>query len=150
MITTDDLRKLIQKPGYSIKSCLGKGAIGSAFGGKGKDPHLEQSTFNEPLRAEAVSLNYTGKCVIRIRFYRRRLADYSRAISEKAIIDALVYGGAIRDDSEKEILLIDEGQFKVESDAEERTELTLEYADFDFIHPFVPRKSFGNAGKKDL
>ena len=108
---------------------------------------MESGGGYESLRAQAMALNYSGKCEVRIRFYRKRLADYSRANCEKYIIDSLVYAGLIRDDSEKEIRLIDEGQFKVEKDAEERVELELIYEHVDFTNLWVSRERWGNIGK---
>lgn len=154
-MTNDDLQNILKRPGYGVRSSLGKGieptirdaALDVKAGGKGKDSHLEPAISDESLRAEAVSLNYTGKCRVRLRFFRKRLADYSRAIAEKAQVDSLVYGGAIRDDSQKEIWLIDEGQEKVATDQEERTEIILEYEAVDLDNPFVAKTKFGNASK---
>jgi len=155
-MNNDELKTILGRPGYGIASSIpkgvkhafGKGSNGGKAGGEGEDSHMEPTSGHESLLAEAVSLNYTGRCIVRIKFYRRRLADYSRAISEKAQIDALVYGGALRDDSEKEIQLIDEGQFKVETNEEERTEIAIEYPEVDFDNLFVPRTRFGNMGDK--
>lgn len=151
-MTNDDLQNILKRKGYGIqsglKSSLGKGAVASSLGGSGKIDDVEHATCNAPLRSEAVSFNYAGKCRISIRFYRRRLADYSRAISEKAMLDSLVYASLIRDDSEAEIQLCDLGQVKVESDAEERTEIDLEYLEVDFDNPWIPKTKFGNSGTK--
>lgn len=108
---------------------------------------MEPSGGYESLRAQAVALNYTGKCTVRIKFYRKRLADYSRANCEKYLIDSLTYAGLIRDDSEDEILLIDEGQEKVATDKEERVEISLEYESVDEGKLWVHREKLGNIGK---
>ncbi len=89
---------------------------------------------------EKLQIGCTGKVRVRIKFYRHRLADYSRAISEKAIIDALCFAGCLCGDSEKEIFLQDEGQEKVATKEEERTEIILEYPEVDFDNIFVPAK----------
>jgi hypothetical protein len=86
---------------------------------------------------KSLQVNYTGKVRVSLKFYRYRLADYSRAISEKALIDCLQYAGLIRGDSEKEIWLEDLGQEKVDQKSLERTELTLEYQDVDFDNLWV-------------
>jgi len=131
-----ELARIINKQHYgitselgkrSVSSSFGKGANGSKAGDTGAVNDLEPIAGNEQVGAEVLQIKCAGKVRVRIKFYRRRLADYSRAISEKAIIDALQYAGAIRGDSEKEIWLIDEGQEKVESKDLERTEITLEY-----------------------
>jgi hypothetical protein len=73
-------------------------------------------------------------------FHRHRLADHHRSISEKALIDALQYCGAIGGDSEREIRLFVEDQVKVGSKAEERTEVVIEYPEVDFDNLWIPRK----------
>ena len=98
---------------------------------------MESNPRYEPLCAEAVQIGYSGLAIVRLKFYRRRLADYSRAICEKYLIDGLTYAGLIRDDSETEIRLIDEGQEKVESNEEERTEITIEYQQVDYDNLWV-------------
>ncbi len=152
-LTLESLNELAQRPGYGISSpfkgpAVRERAVNSPFDGPGKVDDLESTARAASLRSEAVSLNYSGKCRVSLKFYRRRLADYSRAISEKAILDAIVSSGAIRDDSEAEIQLIDLGQVKVATEAEERTEVTLEYLEVDFDNLFIPRTKFGNAGTK--
>lgn len=135
--TESDLAKTIRKSNYGIASSLGKGSISSKDSSAGKEHDLERAVEPQLESSQALQVNYTGKVRVSIKFYRHRLADYSRAISEKALIDALQYCGAIRGDSEKEIWLIDLGQEKVSSKEEERTELTLEYSDVDFNNLFV-------------
>jgi hypothetical protein len=153
-ISHDEFQQILSRRGYGIASSLGKG-IASSVGkrpndnqdsGTGADPHLESAAGDESLRAKAVSLNYSGKPTVRLKFFRRRLADYSRAISEKALVDGLVYASLIRDDSEKEIRLIDEGQEKVGTEAEERTEIAIEYPEVDFDNLWIKKTKFGNSG----
>lgn len=142
-----DLEKLIKRRGVTIASYFGKSGknpASSEDSSSRKVRDLESASQLESLRAKKLSLNYTGKVRVRIKFYRRRLADYSRAISEKALVDCLVYGGLLKGDSEAEIWLIDEGQHKVESNEEERTELVLEYETVDFDNLWV------KAAKNDL
>lgn len=152
-MTSEKLQEILRKKGYGIsssvgrgiKSEIGKGTISSQISGEGPFDDVESAAENVILRSVSLQIGYTGKCKVRLRFYRRRLADYSRAISEKASVDAAVYCGLLRGDSEKEIQLIDEGQFKVETEAEERTELVFEYEEVDLDNPFVKKDSFGNA-----
>jgi hypothetical protein len=152
-MTEQDLQNVLKKPGYGITSSLGKGIqptlkekpLGAKAGDSGKGSHLESGGGYESLRAEAVQVGYSGKCIVRIKFYRRRLADYSRANCEKYLIDSLTYAGLIRDDSETEIRLEDEGQFKVESNAEERVEIILEYPEVDLNNLWVKKTKFGNS-----
>jgi hypothetical protein len=149
-ITSDDLRKLLSKPGYAIPTAFKpafKGSTGGQAHDSGEGGNLESGGGYESLREEAVQVGYSGKCVVRIKFYRKRLADYSRANCEKYIIDSLTYAGLIRDDSEKEIRLEDEGQVKVDTEAEERVELTLEYPEVDYNNIWEKKTKFGNATK---
>lgn len=147
--TNEEFERIIAKKGYGIASEIGKRSLGSEVNRPRKDSDVESGGGYESLRAQAVALNYAGKCIVRIKFFRKRLADYSRANCEKYIIDSAVYAGLIRDDSEKEIRLIDEGQVKVDSDAEERVELSFEYEEVDFDNLWAERQRLGNIGKWD-
>lgn len=152
-ISSDKLNEILKKPGYGISTSIGGGkirasAISSKIGRSGESRDLEPGCGYESLRAQAVAINYTGKCEVRIKFFRKRLADYSRANCEKYIIDSLTYAGIIRDDSETEIRLIDEGQEKVSTDAEERVELKLTYNEVDMDNLWVPRERYGNIGPR--
>lgn len=136
-----DLKAVLKKPGYSLKSSfgseLGKGSFGSQVSRKGPSSHVESVAILESLRAEKLSLNYSGKPRVIIRFYRRRLADSSRSCSEKAYVDGLQYAGLIIGDSSEEIRLIDGGQHKVETKEEERFEVDIEYDEVDFDNLWV-------------
>lgn len=129
--TFSELERLVKRQGIGITSKL-PGSIGLKAGNSGAKHDLEYDSSVELEGAEKVQVRYAGKVLVRIRFYRHRLADYSRAISEKALLDCAVYAGLIKSDSESQIRLVDEGQFKVDSKAEERTELTFEYEEVDF------------------
>lgn len=146
-ITNDELQSILKRKGYGIHSEVGKKGIASEISGAGPSGNVEPSGGYESLRQEAVALNYSGKCTVRIKFFRKRLADYSRANCEKYLIDSAVYGGIIRDDSEKEIRLIDEGQVKVDTEAEERVEINFEYEEVDLDNLWVPRTRLGNIGQ---
>lgn len=142
-LKSSDLAKIVARQKYGITSSIGAGSrpIKSSIGGSGEKHDLESVACNELEGAKGLQANYAGKVRVRIKFYRHRLADYgiecSRAISEKSLIDCLQYAGLIRGDSGKEIWLEDGGQEKVASEAEERTEITLEYMDFDYDNPFA-------------
>jgi hypothetical protein len=137
MFTESDLKRTIRKAKYGITSSIGKGSLGSKNSGARKEHDLERAAEPELEGEKSLQINYTGKVRVGIKFYRHRLADYSRAISEKALIDAIQYSGAIRGDSEAEIWLEDKGQEKVATKEEERTEITLEYSDVNFDELFV-------------
>lgn len=144
-----DLNKILSRKGYGIQSSVKSSfsrSVASSFGDSRKSINLELDSSHESIREGAVQVGYSGIAVIRIKFYRKRLADYSRANCEKYIIDGLVYAGLIRDDSEKEIRLIDEGQVKVETQEEERVELSIEYPEVDYENLWVPKTKFGNSG----
>ena len=114
----------------------------------GQEQDLESTSGHESFLAQCLQIGTTEKVRVRLRFYRRRLADYSRAISEKADVDCLTQSGLIEDDQEACIQLIDEGQVKVESNEEERVEIVLEYDDVDLDNLWVPRTKFGQLGVK--
>lgn len=107
--------------------------------GKGKGSDLEPCFGNEPLGTETLTLKYSGKCKVSLKFYRKRLADVDGNCG-KYHLDFFRYCGAIRDDSVEEIVYEVLPQEKVSSEAEERVEIFLEY---DFVDPnnlFEPRK----------
>lgn len=142
-LTSEDLDKITARKGYAIIGGSKLKPIASAFGsnaaraearGEGTPSDVERSTRHEPVPAERVALNYSGRVRVRIKFYRRRLADYSRANCEKFVIDAARYAGLLLDDSEAHMELIDEGQTKVESVDQERIEMTFEYEDVDLTN----------------
>ena len=163
--TKDDLKKLASR-GYGVPKDWGCKPAFSHHGNpdtaseigawkarvedsnSGLKQDMEQPVSHESLLSQWLQIGTTKKVCVRLRFYRRRLADYSRAISEKADIDCCTQSGLIEDDSEDEILLIDEGQFKVGSKEEERVEITLEYEDVDLDNLWVPRTKFGQLGIK--
>jgi len=140
-ITKGELANILSRKGYGLKSELkseiGKRSVSSEISHSGSVNNVERTAKVELEGAKRLQIGCSGKVTVRLKFYRHRLADYSRAISEKALIDALQYAGAICGDSEKEIRLIDEGQHKVESKEEERTELVLEYPEVDYDNLFV-------------
>lgn len=138
--TSGQLASILAKGKVGISSALGKRTISSCLGGSGQVNDVEPTVGDELEGPKKLQIRCSGKVVVRIKFYRRRLADYSRAISEKALIDALYFAGAISGDSEKEIRLIDEGQWKVETNEEERTELVLEYPEVDYDNLFEESK----------
>jgi hypothetical protein len=135
--TEGELAQIIARQGYGIAKAFPKKTIGGAFGRARTEHDVEPDSKSSFQGQKKLQINYTGKAIVSIKFYRHRLADYSRAISEKALIDALCYAGALRGDSEKEIRLIDLGQEKVGTKQEERTEVTIEYPDVDFENLFV-------------
>ncbi len=136
-----ELERVIAKQHYGIKSQFGKGSVSSQINNSGPKHDLESALGDELEGPERLQVGSSGKVRVRFKFYRCRLADYSRAISEKAVIDCLQYAGLISGDSEKEIWLIDDGQEKVGSKEEERTELTLEYEGVDYDNPWVKAKN---------
>ncbi len=142
-----DLQKIVKRKGYGvaasgagIKGTLRAWASLSKDSGSGEEHDLEPDSRHEQMGAKKLQISYTGEVQVRITFYRRRLADYSRAISEKALVDCLRHVGFIRDDKEGEIRLEDGGQHKVGSDEEERTEIELSYPEVDFDNLWVTDK----------
>jgi len=136
-ITEGELAKIIAKQGYGIKSSFGKKSIDSKISDTRSERNLESDSEYALEGQKSLQINYTGIPVVRIAFYRYRLADHHRSISEKALVDALQYCGAIGGDSEKEIRLIVEDQIKVDKKSDERTEIIIEYPEVDFDNLFV-------------
>lgn len=138
-ISSSDLAAVISRKGYGIASSLGDRSISSQVGSSRPKHDMEPDSSHESLRPESVQIRCAGKVRVRIKFYRHRLADYSRAISEKALLDGLQYAGLLSGDSEREIWLEDEGQEKVATREEERTEVILEYPEVDLLNLWEPR-----------
>lgn len=135
-ITKGELANILSRKGYGLKSELkseiGKRSVSSEISNSGSVHNVESDSKDELEGSKRIQIKCSGKVVVRIKFYRHRLADYSRAISEKAYIDSLQFAGILRGDSEEEIRLVDEGQEKVDSKEEERTEIIVEYPEVDF------------------
>lgn len=123
----EDLDQILKRKGYAIlESSFRKGTIKPAFDDPGKVPDVEPSTRHEPLLQEGPTLSYTGRCAISIKVYRRRLTD-PLGDCHKYHIDSLRYAGLIRDDTDAEVSVTEEPHEKVESDKDERVEITLNY-----------------------
>lgn len=137
--TSKDFAKLVSRVGYGVEPAFKKRATNVETRNTGEINDLELSARTKLEDAERLQIGVSGKVLVRIRFYRHRLADYSRAISEKAWIDSAVYAGLLAGDSENEICLIDEGQFKVDKKTDERIEITFDYPEVDFDNLWVKR-----------
>ncbi len=143
-MTEDDLKEILKRPNYgiagtiksSIKSSIGKGTIASEIRDSGEAADLEQHTRCQSVRAEKDTINYKGQCCIRVKVFRKRLADPDGNCYKYAI-DFLRYCGALADDNEREVRIIFEGQTKVGTDQEEKTEITIEYQEVDFDNLWV-------------
>lgn len=136
-ITEGELTKLVKRLKYGVPNAFGKGAFKANNNSSGAEHNLESITESSFQGEKGLQINYTGKVLVSIVFYRYRLADYDRAISEKALLDCAIYSGLIRDDSLSEIRFGSCCQKKVGSKAEERTEITLEYPEVDFDNLWV-------------
>lgn len=144
-MTEDDLNKILSRKGYAIESrikpAIGKRTIESCLDRARQEHDLESTADDESLHAKKLQINYSGKPEIRIVFYRHRLADHSRAISEKALVDCLQYAGLIEGDSEEEIRLTHVVQEKIGKDQEERTTVEIIYPEVDLDNLWVPAKT---------
>ncbi len=137
-----ELTKILKKPGYGLKSSLqsdiGKAkAVRSQIDGKGAVPDVERSSGPKPLGTQRVALKAAGMCTVRIKVFRRRLADPDGNCC-KYTLDAIARSGALVDDSARYIRIIYEGQEKVETNEEERVEFVLEYEGVDINDLWKP------------
>ena len=160
------LKRIASKPGFGLPKGWGVKPAFSHHGnpdtqsevrawsdglkdyGSGEAKNLERVAGYESLLRQRAQIRSKEKVTIKLRFYRYRKADYSRAISEKALIDGIVSSGFVRDDCEDALLLEDEGQVKVDSREQERTEITIIYPDVDYDNLWEPRTFHGNLGIK--
>jgi hypothetical protein len=155
-----NLASIASRKGYGIASSfhkrgnpdtasqVGAWADGTQDRGTREVLDVESDSGIKSLLAGRVQIKCPQKVTVRLKFYRTRLADYSRAISEKALLDGIVWAGLLRDDSEDEIWIEDEGQEKVATKEEERTVITLEYPDVDYDRPWEPRTQHKQLGFK--
>jgi hypothetical protein len=143
-ISEKDLQAILNRKGYGlgggIQSQIGPSTITSKISGAGEIDDLESDTLSQSLGSKKLQINYSGKPEIRITFYRHRLADHSRAISEKALVDGLQYAGIIEGDSQEEIRLTYVEQEKIGADEKERTEIDIIYPEVDLDNLWVPAK----------
>lgn len=144
-----DIKTIAARPGYGIASSIGGGGIkggisagaaASKIGGAGALDNVESDIGDESLGAKKLQIGYSGLPEIRITFHRRRLADHSRSVSEKSLVDSLQYAGLICGDSESEIRLTHVAQAKVGSNEEERTVVDIIYPEVDFNNLWIPAK----------
>lgn len=122
-----DLDKILSRKGYGIASQFKRrGAINSQISDSGEVSDVESRAGLQSIPEEGASLQYSGKCKIVFRVYRRKLTD-PLGDCEKYYIDSLRYAGLIRDDTYSEISVEKEATIKVDSDADERVEIDLTY-----------------------
>lgn len=119
-----------------LKSELPKRTIGSQIDGKGSSLNVEQCSGRESLGEEVLAIRTAGTCTIRFKAYRKRLAD-SDGNCFKYIGDAIQRAGAVVDDSTRYVRYITEPQEKVETEAEERVEVTIEYEEVDLENLWI-------------
>ena len=126
-----DLEKILRRKGYGIQSQLGgselpKRAIQTQISDTGEVSDVELRVRPQPLPAQGLAVEYSGRCNISVKVFRKRLSD-PLGDAHKWHIDSLRYCGLVRDDTDAEIRLTEEPHEKVATDAEERVEVTMEY-----------------------
>lgn len=85
---------------------------------------LERSPRNEPLATPQSEAIHSGRYVVRVVSYRQRLLDEDN-LSAKYFCDGLRYAGLLPEDSPA-ICQILTTQIKVQTKAEQRTEITID------------------------
>lgn len=91
---------------------------------------LERDSGPKSIRPKDGATPNTRRCVVRVKVFRRRLTDTGNDCW-KYHLDALRYIGWLADDNDATIKLEEEPHAKVESNEEERVEITLEYEGID-------------------
>jgi hypothetical protein len=87
-------------------------------------PVVERDLWNGPLAAGKAQGNDSGKFLVRVTSFRRRLLDEDN-LCEKYVVDCCRYAGLIPGDAPG-TTKIETSQQKVSSKEEERTEVTIE------------------------
>ncbi len=88
-----------------------------------QSPKPKRPAVHEPLAKEEGEGGYTGRILVRVTSFRRRLLDTDN-VTPKYFIDCLRYCHVLRDDTEAEIDLRI-SQKKVRTKEEERTEIEI-------------------------
>lgn len=133
-LTQGDLAKITGRAGYGISAITGIGkatqGITAEIRREGKVSELERRAGHESVRPPSTAIPYSGRCDVSVKVFRRRLTD-PLGDCHKYHIDALRYLGLLADDSDAAIRLEDQGHEKVESNEEERVEITIDYDGID-------------------
>lgn len=137
-MTNDDLKSILSRPGYriesrikpAVKSCLKREEILNKAGSEGEMPELESSAGPKSIRPKDLATPNSRRCVVRVKVFRRRLTDTGNDCW-KYHLDACRYLMWLEDDNDAAIKLEEEPHEKVESNEDERVEITLEYSGFD-------------------
>lgn len=133
-----ELKAILKKPGYGLEQGI-KSQLGSSLkreeiinkaGGEGAMSLLESCAGPKSVRPKDLTVPNTGRCVVRVKVFRRRLTDTGNDCW-KYHLDACRYLGLLADDNDATIRLEEEPHEKVESNEEERVEITLEYDGID-------------------
>lgn len=96
-------------------------ATGAARETQSAEP--ERVVFNAPVGEIQREALYTGRCLVRVESFRRRLIDPDNLVP-KYFVDSLRYLGALRDDRAEDIE-IRVSQTKVSREEDEETVITL-------------------------
>jgi hypothetical protein len=127
-----ELDSILNRRGYGIHGGIKGGfkrrSNADKISGEGEVPDAEPSIGHEPLRSQEAAFKYSGRCIVRVKVFRKRLADPD-GNCPKWHIDAIRMSRLIRDDSAKEVDYYFDGQEKVQTEAEERIEITLQYTE---------------------
>lgn len=138
-ITSKEFAKLASRQGYGVEPAFKKRATNVETRNTGDRAYVESIVGKKLEDSAQVQIGVAGTVRVRVTFYRTRLADYSRAISEKVWVDCAVYAGLIANDSEREICYEDGGQHKVATKSEERIEMEFFYPEVDYDNLWIPK-----------
>jgi len=133
-LNESDIKAIASKTGYGIqggiKSAFKREAILHKDRGERAVSELESGHRFKSLSPEALATPNSGRCFVGIKVFRRRLTDTGND-AYKYHLDACRYLGWLEDDDDATISLTESPHEKVETDAEERVEITLTYEGFD-------------------
>lgn len=100
------------------------GLLSVPAGGQGPGPVVEHRHADEPVAAAPAQKEDSGKYLVRVTSYRRRLLDEDN-LAEKFHVDACRYIGLLPSDAPAKCHIITT-QEKVRTKQDERTELLIE------------------------
>lgn len=137
-LNEEDFQRIVSRKGYGIAGSIKSGITGTLrreailhkAGGERPLSELESGVGPKSISPKELTIPDTGRCSVGIKVFRRRLTDTGNDCW-KYHLDACRYLGLLADDNDAKVRLAEEPHEKVETNEEERVEITLTYNGID-------------------
>jgi hypothetical protein len=121
-LTSEQLAEITARKGYSVSG----GSLPVQVGCASEVPVTQCGAGDGPLAKEEAKEHVAGRFLVRFKIFRRRILDADNcAFGIKVILDCVRRIGCIPDDRPQDIRLEIAEQIKVETDEEERIEISV-------------------------